>query len=197
MGMKGAVKKFLVIGLFLAIGLFIIRCLITKPTGLYDAFGHMGQVVSITLVFMGLYERIFWRYNPFDKTPLIYGAYSGTIEYEHKGKRGKKNTNIVIKQSLLSVSVKITTNETISYTITSNLIEENGEYVLYYTYITNPKSKFSDENPMHFGTCRLDLSNTTDLHGIYWNSQSNKGDISLKRSVKPCPPTQPKPPSKP
>ena len=182
--MKGSLKKFLKISLFTAIGLFAVLCLFTKPTAFYDVFGHMEQAVSITLVFMVLYERFIWKWNPLDKTPRISGAYLGTIEYEHKGNRGKKNTNIVIKQSLLSTRVKITTNETTSYTITNNLIEENGEYVLYYTYITSPKSKFSDENPMHFGTCRLDLTDVNNLHGIYWNSKANKGDISLKRSVK-------------
>ena len=182
--MKDSIKKFLFISIWIAITLFFLRCSIAKPANLYAAFSCAGDAVSITVAFMILYERLLWRYITLGKTPKIYGAYSGTIEYKYNGESDVKDTSVIIKQSLLSVRVRITTNETTSFTITSNLREENGEYVLYYTYITNPKSKHSDDNPIQYGTCRLDLTNTDELHGIYWTSRTTKGDIYMKRSVK-------------
>lgn len=77
--------------------------------------------------------------------------------------------------------MQITTNEITSNTIVANLVEENEEYILYYTYITNPKSKYSKENPIQHGTCRLMLSNKDYLTGSYWTSRQTIGDIELKR----------------
>ena len=74
--------------------------------------------------------------------------------------------------------MQITTNEITSNTIVANLVEENEEYILYYTYITNPKSK---ENPIQHGTCRLMLSNKDCLTGSYWTSRQTIGDIELKK----------------
>ena len=93
----------------------------------------------------------------------------------------QKDTFVRIRQTLLSVKVQITTNEITSNTIVANLVEENEEYILYYTYITNPKSKYSKENPIQHGTCRLMLSNKDCLTGSYWTSRQTIGDIELKR----------------
>ena len=176
-------KKLLTIGLWAAIVLFVIRCIISMPEGTYEIFSCAGEAISIALILVGLYEKFLWRFNPFEKTPKIHGAYSGIIEYNYNDKSDNKRTNIVIKQSLLSIHVVITTNETTSYTIASNLIKDNGEYILYYTYITNPKNKYSDDNPIQYGTCRFNLTNVNELYGIYWTSRNTKGDIYLKRSV--------------
>lgn len=94
----------------------------------------------------------------------------------------KKEAMIKINQSLLSTKVKIFTNEITSNTITSNIVYENGEYVLYYTYITNPKSKYSRENPIQYGTCRVISKSESELQGSYWTTRQTIGDIYLKRN---------------
>lgn len=75
------------------------------------------------------------------------GEYSGFIEYSYNGTFDKKEATIKISQSLLSTNVKIATDEITSNTIASSIVFENSEYVLYYNYITNPKSKYSKDNP--------------------------------------------------
>ena len=177
------INKFILKGLWLPVVVFTLRYFLFTPGNIYDYFSAIGESVSISVILLTLYEKILWKYNSLEKTPKIFGVFTGTIEYEYNGERSKKDISIVIKQSLLTTRVKITTNETTSYTIASNLIEENGEYILYYTYITNPKSKFSSDNPIHHGTCRLDLTDKDDLHGIYWTSQKTKGDIYFKRNI--------------
>lgn len=111
----------------------------------------------------------------------LWGKYEGIIEYNYSGKLEKKRTFVIIKQTLFSTKAQITTNEITSNTIVSNLVEENDEYVLYYTYITNSKSKYSLENPMQYGTCRLLPNVPNKLIGTYWTSRKTIGDIELDK----------------
>ena len=179
--MDSRIIKLLLNSLWVALTLFAIRYLIWNFNSIYDFVGAAGEVISITIFIMGIYSRFLWRYNPLEKTPKLMGLYEGIIEYSYNGTVVKKDTFVKIRQTLLSVKVQITTNEITSNTIIANLVEENEEYILYYTYITNPKSKYSKENPIQHGTCRLILSTKDCLTGNYWTSRQTIGDIELKR----------------
>jgi hypothetical protein len=174
-------KKFLSISLWVALAIFIIRCAVFTPESVYDFFGAAGEAVAATTILMALYNSVLWRFNPLEKVPHLMGEYKGTIEYNYFDKLQKKKAAIAIKQTALSVKVRIVTDQITSTSITSNLIKENDEWVLYYTYITNPKSKYSKENPIQHGTCRLVPESKTRLQGIYWTSRQTIGDISLNR----------------
>ncbi len=179
--MDNKIKKLLSTSLWIALILFAFRYLIWKFNSLYDFIGAAGEVIFITIIIMGIYSSFLWRYNPFEKTPKLMGLYEGDIEYNFDSKLAKKDTSVRIRQSLFSIKIQISTDEIISNTIVGNLIEENGEYVLYYTYITNPKSKYSKVNPIQYGTCRCVLSDKDVLIGTYWTSRQTVGDIELKR----------------
>lgn len=175
------ITKFLSKSLWVALVLFVARYLLWSFNSLYDFIGAAGEVISITIIIMGVYSGLLWRYNPLEKTPKLMGRYKGVIVYNFDGIEAKKNTFVKISQTLLSIRIQITTDEITSKTIVGNLVEENDEYVLYYTYITNPKSKYSKENPIQYGTCRLLVSDKNCLSGTYWTSRQTIGDIELKR----------------
>lgn len=179
--MRDNVRRFIIKSLWVVVILFIIRCLISKPTSFYDCFGFAGETISVALILMGIYELWLWQCNPFERIPNIEGKYIGIIEYNYNGKQDKKNTIVTIKKTLLSTNIKVTTNEITSSTLSSSIVMENKEYVLYYTYITNPKSKYSKENPIQYGACRVIVKSKTELQGIYWTTSHTTGDIYLKR----------------
>ncbi len=139
-------------GCTLAIVVFIIRCFIVKPSDLYAFVGRNGRSSNNYIIFMFLYEKWIWRLNCFEKVPHIYGKYEAKLEYEYEGKRKTKSIQINIKQSLLQTNVEIITNEISSQSITSSLVLENEQSILYYTYITSPKSRYSTNNPIQYGT---------------------------------------------
>lgn len=177
--MSEQVKKHLKVAFYIAIAIFIICSLISTPDSFKDISSNTGIAVLLTIIISGLYEKWGWRLNPFEKTPKLSNEYEGTIEFKYNGKTGNKNIRVYVKQSLFHLEIKLVTDETVSSTITSKIIKENGNYVLYYTYITNPKSKYSDLNPIQFGTCRFIIDDTNKLTGIYWTNRQSKGDIFL------------------
>ena len=182
--MKESEMKYLKKSLWVVIFLFTVRCTIKFPETPYECFGFAGEAISIALVIMTVYEKVLWKWNPLEKTPKIFGEYSAVLEYEFDGKIQKKKIKIIVEQSLLSTSIKIVTNEITSNSITSNFVNEKGEYVLYYTYITNPKSRYSTENPIQYGTCRMTIQSDGLLSGNYWTTRKTRGDITFKKKLK-------------
>lgn len=182
--MEERISKFLNKGLWIVIVLFATRCLIVMPASFYDFFGAAGEAIGLAVICMGVYNTFLWRYNPLEKIPHLMGIYNGYIEYNFSGDIKKKEVRVDIKQTALSVKVKIFTNEITSNTIASNIVKENDEYILYYVYVTSPKSKYSKENPTQYGTCRLLKTNDNELNGIYWTSRQTIGDIELRKQGK-------------
>lgn len=182
--MINRIKGFLTKCLWVVIIVFIAEYFILGINSPYELFSMCGEAISITLVIMvGLYNCILWRYNPFEKTPKLKGKYDGKIEYYQFDDYMKKDIEVTIEQTLLSIRVNITTNEITSSTIISSIEKENNQDVLYYTYITNPKNRYSQENPIQYGTCRLLITDKGVLTGVYWTSRNTSGDIELKRHI--------------
>ncbi|WP_233880300.1 Cap15 family cyclic dinucleotide receptor domain-containing protein [Virgibacillus halodenitrificans] len=177
--MTESIKKHLRVAIYVAIAIFGICSVISMPNSFRDFSGYTGISVFTTIVISILYEKWIWRLNPLEKTPRLYERYNGNLEYNYKGKTGNKSIEVYVRQSLFQLNIQLVSDEIVSSTITSKIVEENGNYVLYYTYITNPKSKFSDKNPIQYGTCRFIIDNPKKLNGIYWTSRKTKGDIYL------------------
>ncbi len=178
--MSQQVKSFLRKSLWVVLTIFVVRCYfgVTVNTPFYY-LGAAGQAVTVAIIIMGIYERYLWRIAPFEKIPRLQKSYNGIINYNFNGNQGEKLIKVLINQTLLTTSVKIVTDEITSNSISSRFIYENGEYILYYVYITNPKSKFSRENPIQYGTTRLALTDNLNLVGIYWTTSKTIGDIQL------------------
>lgn len=187
--MDSKICKLITKSTWLAIAIFVIRYLMgyigvlsfLKCETWYDYLGTAGEAISMTTIIMALYDKFLWSINPLDSTPRLKGIYTGKLIYDYNGQHKRKNIKVDIAQTSLKVTVKITTNEITSNTITSDLIEENGEYVLYYTYLTNPSSQYSAQNPIQHGTCRLIQTDKDKLEGQYWTSRKTIGDIKLTK----------------
>lgn len=187
--MDSKISKLITKSTWLAFVIFVIRYLMgyiellsfLKCETWYDYLGAAGEAISVTSIIIALYDKLLWHINPFDSTPRLKGNYIGKLIYDYNGQRKRKDIKVNITQTSLKVIVKITTNEITSNTITSDLIEENGECVLYYTYLTNPSSQHSAQNPIQHGTCRLIQTDKNKLEGQYWTSRKTIGDIKLTK----------------
>ncbi len=145
-----------------------------------DYGGLAGEAAGYGAILILLYEKVLWRYNPLLKMPKFKKEYGGLLKYNYDSIPGEKNIDIIISQTLTSTNVTIKTDEITSNSITSELVEENNQYILYYTYVTQPKSEYLDNNPIQYGTGKLLIDNVDEFNGIYWTTSKTKGDIYFK-----------------
>lgn len=171
-----------------ACGIFMLLYWWTSPQGLEAYWDIFSYTLSITTVFIVFYARFLWSICPWERTPRLAKHYNATIKYCYKGMSERKSASVSIKQTLLSVSVRILTNQIESNTTCSNLVSENGRLVLYYTYETEPNGVGNDDNPKARGTCRIPIEArgwfrpkaTMALKGTYWTTRRTTGDIFLE-----------------
>ncbi len=102
-----------------------------KPVSMFDYKSYISYSISGSYFISLLYIKYLWRCSVWkciglEKTPRLHKNYDGN-------KDSKKQIKIEIKQDLFTVRVKAVTDENTSVTISSNLVLENDQYILYYT----------------------------------------------------------------
>lgn len=166
------IKLSVKIGLALGIILFVLQ----KPSTLIEYLELIGSTAGYVAILTLLYEKWLWKFNPLSDTPKLKKFYKGYIKFFRDNKWHKKEIEATIDQTFTKVVVKIITDEMISKSLISDIIFENGGFVLYYTYITNPKSEYSKKNPMQIGSTKMMIEEER-LHGSYWTNRQTIGDI--------------------
>ena len=63
-----------------------------------------SYAVSLAALFDFAYDRILWRYNPFEKTPRLYGTYEEENISTYKGGHYYK-AKAIIRQTLSHITV--------------------------------------------------------------------------------------------
>ena len=163
--------------LFFAIPIFCIL----KKLGL----GYLTSIswtISVSTIIFIIYTSYFWRFNPFCKIPRIYGKYNIKICHKYNG-GGEKDAEAEIKQSLLNLTVTVKTDEIRSYSTAACIVEEHNCFVLYYTYIKDPKSKYEQGNPIMYGACRIVIEDINPQIFANAGNSNNKDSILIpKRS---------------
>lgn len=83
MGEDGSMKNSVKIFCYIAIIMFIVFYLLN-----IELIDSVSYAVSVAALIYLLYDKIIWRYNPFDKTPRIYGEYNVTNKTNYQGGYG-------------------------------------------------------------------------------------------------------------
>ena len=135
--------------------------------------------VSVVLVGIGftIYSKYIWKYNPFEKTPKIYGNYNVTFISTHDNK--KRKMDILIRQTLFKTKINIITKESKSVSIVANIEKINDELKLIYTYINTPNIMERNHSDIHYGTCILCIENNKIEGGYYYTDRNTSGDIKF------------------
>lgn len=164
--------------IFIAAAVFAIFWLLKRPTEFSGYFTYIGySITGATLFFVG-YENWLWKRIPWNRPPILKKHYSGIIRYSFNGIVEEKPINILIRQSWSSIDIKTQTDINSSSTIAATIVEEFGQSVLYYTYLTNPSAATQKNNPIQYGACRMILDgDNSRIRGKYWTSSCTSGDI--------------------
>ena len=123
-------KKILTLCAWSTVILLAIRCLIAWEniiTGVtvYDMYGYASEAIGVAIIFAVAYEKWLWRINPLEKTPKLAHYYSGTLKsnYDYIERPG----TLIVKQSLMSVHIKLVTAESNSKSLSASIDEILGE----------------------------------------------------------------------
>lgn len=174
--------KVIHIGMWIAIVLFAIRCIvswdsITAGVTAYELFGYAGEAIAVAVILTALYERKLWRYNPWEETPKLAAKYEGTFVSTHD--KVVRDGTLDIKQTLTTVSVIFTTKESKSRSLSASIDDILGEKQLTYCYINQPKSEFRHRSEIHYGTAMLTISEDGGLKGQYYTDRKTLGDMEF------------------
>ncbi|MGO3751693.1 MAG: hypothetical protein ACTJGH_02875 [Peptoniphilaceae bacterium] len=176
--MKSRLKNLFKIAVTIAVLIAFIISFFQQPSEIAEYIDIASYATSIAIVLIILFNKCIWRYIPFLDIPILGNEYIGSLKYSYDGHEGEKPANLKVKQTYLEVKITLTTDEISSITITSDLIQENDKYILYYNYWTIPKSSVSDKNPIQLGTCRLEVLENS-LCGNYWTNRKTIGELEM------------------
>ena len=140
-------------------------------------YGYTGEAISIAALLMFAYEKILWKYNPLEKTPVSKKRYKGSLLSTYDGI--EREATLEIKQTLLSINVVFTTGESRSKSISSSIEKIQDEWQLTYCYLNVPKAKVRDRSAIHYGTALLCIENTEDIQGQYFTDRKTTGDMTF------------------
>lgn len=180
--MNERVKKYFVNLLWLALVFFVIRCLIAMPKNFYDVYSSIGETISITVIFACVYEKQLWRYNPFEKTPVLSKKYNGILKSSYDNI--EREVSLQIKQTLFSIQIILTTGESKSKSISSSLDDILGEQQLTYCYLNTPNAEVRHRSEIHYGTAMICVDNPKVLKGQYFTDRKTTGDMVFNAVLK-------------
>ena len=143
---------------------------------------NLDLSVTITLGMAVIYSEWFWKYNPFEKTPKIYGEYKMTFISTYNN--SKRMMNVTIKQNLFSARIYMDTDESESESTSSNIIIKNDSCELIYTYLNKPKAIERNHSGIHFGTCMFKIIDNVIKSGQYYTDRKTTGDIKNIKKIK-------------
>lgn len=175
--MNKRIKHLFKIAVISALTLFCLFLILNL--GFLDSISYS---ITFSSLMTFIYEKYIWKvrlFNFFNNHPHIEGEYEAEINYLYKG-GGKKEPTVNIKQTFLTVNVELKSDEMTSNSITGDIVEEDGKKILYYSYRTNPKAFFREDNPIKIGTARI-IIEKEELTGTYWTQAGTSGDIKLNK----------------
>ena len=147
----------------------------------------IGYAVSAAAILDILYDRFLWRYNPLENTPRIFGQYNAVFYSSFNNRVGNPST-ITIRQTLSHISIYEECVDGYSESITASLVKltQNGQWHLYYTYLTHPTDvKLKQNDEAHHGTAILCIKENGLIEGPYFTNRANptSGDLVLTKIV--------------
>ena len=189
-------KKFVSLSIWISIIVFVLRCLIGwKDLGTiieekkildcgYSLFGYAGEAIGIATVFMFCFNKWWWKCKLLNiltgSMPILAKRYKGKIKFTWDNRDQERDSEIIIEQSFLRVTVKLVTNESYSNSVTAAIYDINGSKMLIYTYLNTPNGEIQNRSAMHYGTAMLIIDNTKHLSGNYFTGRKTCGSMDFK-----------------
>lgn len=139
-----------------------------------EVLGDIG--VTSTAIFL-FYNKCLWRIDPFNGIPVLARKYKVQIYSRHKNVQ--RTAIAEVSQTFIETKIQFYSEESVSSSISAEIVDEPPCQKLIYTYSNQSKSKFNEANPAHIGTVILNIRNKSKLTGTYFTSRNTQGDIEF------------------
>lgn len=196
MKMTEATKKFMKMSIWAVLVLFALRCLIgwgelseikqsaDVVKGCYVLFGYAGEAIGVAALFMAVFNKWLWKWKPLNMIaggmPVLAKQYKGTIRFKREGKEQERDSKISIKQTFLTIIVKVYTAESSSNSVTATIETINNDKQLVYTYLNTPRAELQDQSSIHYGTAMLTIRDSKHLSGNYFTIRLSRGSMDFE-----------------
>lgn len=141
----------------------------------------LSSIITITEILVIIYCKYLWKYKylNFFKIKNLNGEYECTINTNYPNIHNEIKTKIIINQDLFDIQVNMTSKETKSYSIISDIEKNHSREYLLYTYKTETNAEYREHNRDQFGSVRLYIDDLDNLEGEYWTNNNTQGLIKL------------------
>lgn len=175
--MKKEQKYLIKFASYIGIIVFIILC-VTHDSKLdvnlgKTLLGFIGDSVTISIFFSIVYERYLWKYNPLESRPRLSKRYEGKLHSNFDNI--DRNVKIEISQTLTTTHVAFHTDESRSNAISADIVKQDEQSLLIYTYLNIPNAQVRSNSPMHYGTVVVSINEQNELEGNYFTDRKTTG----------------------
>ena len=183
---KYNIKTYTAIITVLAVVFFIIYVTFFNLP-IIDSVSYSITTIS---VFALLFVSFAWKWKVFRgwlvPFPNISGKWKGYLESSYGGASKRIPIELSIRQTFLHIQIKLSTKESKSNSIAAvfNIDDDRNIKQICYTYRNEPKAKFQERSPIHYGSVILDIDANDKMSGIYWTGRKTIGDISVSKCSK-------------
>ena len=188
--MKSTINKFIKISLWSFAIVFIAQLLYSYNVDEWEnktltdittiSISIIGKSITCTTIIMSIFNKFAWKWQLFQyihDVPVLKKTYEGKILSTHDGI--ERDGKMFINQSFLNVSVRLTTNESQSRSVTSYLDIGEGFCRIIYTYQNEPHAEIQDRSPIHYGTAILNVCDTEIMEGDYFTGRRTTGSMKF------------------
>ncbi len=151
-----------------------------------------GTVLSVLAIAAAIFERWGWAWWVFQgwlvKRPDLRGSWrvelqSDWIDPDTGQGIGPITCYMAVRQSLMTLSMRLMTAESSSWLIAHKIVEENdGVFFVTGVYTNEPKLELrGDRSEIHYGALRLAVQGKppASLEGNYWTDRNTRGTMRL------------------
>ena len=193
--MKKSYKKFVKGSIWIAIIIFVVRCVFAKNElddyisnttwGIlgYNVFSYAGEAIGLMFLLMAFFNKVAWKWkfiNKFVDMPVLAKQYTGTFVSDWQSENKTYDARLEIKQTYLTVSIVFKSGESRSYSVLSTIETINDSKRIIYNYQNEPRAELADRNTIHKGTSELWIEDSGELVGNYYTSRKTSGSMTFK-----------------
>lgn len=187
--MKKTMEKLIKIEVWITVILFILRCIpsMKEVLGLwncgdfgklgYTLFGYIGEATALGVILIKAFDLWIWKWKWISKlhgVPVLANAYDGVLKSSYN-ERKKYKGRLTVKQTFTKISLKYKSDESSSFSIIADIIDDHDVNQLIYTYQNDPKANIQERSPIHHGTAILNIDNIDKIEGNYFTERGTVG----------------------